>query len=440
MLRKSYLAKVFLFGSLITMGGLSVFPLSFLGASPVAPFDLWIAMSSLILAPLLLSTPRSQCIGLWQMPSLSLLAILLFSGVIPIYGVLINEAAVTNLVSVPRYLSLAVFFVFLTVLFKESLSFENILTRSLLIITLLNAIYCTLQIGDAFMGMAGEFLIHRDFENLVDNPKYDVAKRPTGLFRASNELGLFFVLVSMYFISTIIYNGVSLLSAFGASLSIILVLVSNSKTAGATLLLTALIVFLSEIRNGRVLVRYFFLSAVGLILGVFIWNWIPGDTYLTRQAKLIEVAGEGLLADSSFRARVEVAWPAALSAIARFPLGFGGAAAEATGRAVDSGYLGTIVRGGPLLLLLVILHFVTVLRSSRMSPSKDDRHYAVMAKAGVIVSMISYASLTSLFGYLSFTILYICLVTNLVLRRKENVHNVGRIGLRSITRTTRQAN
>lgn len=339
--------------------------------------------------------------------------------VMPLLGYIVYTYEVNNITSSFRFLLILVSLVAFWILFMErNNNSYRVFVWALIIGIICNFVLSTLQQAEFFGLISGDYLPHYQYEHLVDNPKFYVHARPVGFFSDPNQLGWYGVLVSMISLG-IVMDGRELrkVGFFGFIFSVLVIAISTSRSAIISFFVGCIVIgaalSVTKGRSGGKLIGVFVIIALSIVW--FAFNTEMGRYIARGLSAIVEL---NLAADTSFAARSEGSWIAAIDAFKEYPLGFFGDPTSVSGT-IDSNWLSYLVQGSFILVssYLVVL-MSAVWRSFQLLKDEafNGRIAVSVACLGMSVALAVGSVVLSPFHQLHILVPYIILYM-LVARR-----------------------
>lgn len=225
--------------------------------------------------------------------------------------------------------------------------------KALKFILILNTFYCLIQIFVLFNLVPSSFLFTIKLKGFAVDEHFKVIDglRASGFFINSTSLSIFGILSMSYFFAKFIsYNKNSFL-LYGF-LSLLLIVLSTSRTAYVCALIIFAITILFSLRKSFKLV--FITSLFSMFIIIFIETTVGVDSFFSRFIRL----KEGLENDYSLGHRLQITWPYVLESLRGYNFGTLIPPNQVFG-VIDSGYLTYYAQGKWLFIIAILNLFVS---------------------------------------------------------------------------------
>lgn len=304
----------------------------------------------------------------------------------PMLGVLFLNSPLSGLSSSLRFGMFASFPVLFSILRVKRSAFLHGFERGLWIAVAINFFYAALQALEFNGLIPSGVLPHNTIGRALTGRSFSNWGRATGLFLEGNHLAYFGLFAVTFFWARFLLRP-RFRSGALTVLALSLPVLGNSRSA---LLLSVLAVLLMLVTvlllRGRANPRTLALTSLSLLAGILTaqvlltMETLRNAVNFSRIQRVLALARGDLVADNSFRIRVEELWPAARTMVVDYPLGTGVEPSILIGT-IDSAWITYFLQGSlPLVILFGIFLVGTAwsgyqtLREARSTTAKAAGH------------------------------------------------------------------
>lgn len=277
----------------------------------------------------------------------------------PIAGVVVGYDGLGGIANAARMMFIWLPFFIYTISShpNETGVIEPKINKILCVAIIINICYGIVQLGVRAAILPDIFLITRMMEPFAVDEHFRVQDgfRASGFFTNTSTLSIFSVVTLSYFFSKYIFERQKKDGLF-AILGFVLVLMTLSRTAIFTAVFVILVGWLFLNYKTKVITLFVF-SGVLIAVYFIVDNYIGVDILFNRIVFIFEY---GLADDSSFGARINEIWPAAIQKMQAYPIGTLSSPSEKVGL-IDSGYLTYYAQGRWLFIGILIAFLISIL-------------------------------------------------------------------------------